>query len=62
MIAQTSGIQFMVQQMQNQPLGTREALRERAARLSETLSQRQIARELGVSRSTVFNLLKETQA
>lgn len=62
MTPQPNGIQHMVRQIQAQPSRERDDLRRRAVQLSETLSQRQIALEMGISRSLVFNLLKEARS
>lgn len=62
MIPQANGIQHMVRQIQELPSRERDDLRRRAVHLSETLSQRQISLELGISRSSVFNLLREARS
>lgn len=56
-----NGIQFIVLQIQRTKTApsTREELRSLAVEMGRTKSQREIAKELGVSRSTVFNLLRE---
>jgi hypothetical protein len=56
-----NGIEFIVNQMEatQLPAKTRAELRERVVRLSLTKSQREVAMEVGLSRSTVFNLLQE---
>lgn len=56
-----NGIEFMVKQMQAYtPVpSTRDGLRLHVAELRKTLSQRQVASELGISRSKVFNLHHE---
>jgi len=56
-----NGIQFIVrqtEQRQGAP-STREEMKARVVELSKTMSQREVAKELGFSRSTVFNLLHE---
>ncbi len=55
-----NGIQFIVSQMQGyRPPPSRAEMRERAAELCKSMSQRQAAIELGISRTTVANLLRE---
>lgn len=56
-----NGIQFIVSQMQGYrpPPSSRTELRERAAELCKSMSQRQAAKELGISHTAVGNLLRE---
>lgn len=56
-----NGIQFIVRQTEQRQAvpSTREEMKARVVEPRKTMSQREVAKELGVSRSTVFNLLHE---